>query len=143
MHDSSATRIGRVISHRYVYICIVKTLSTEREFTNKIIHSFLVTLGSPETKKPKEKQTEEMDDNKTNDENVAEEPADLEVPPPPRISNPSTPPPPKISGDDSKKDKKRKEKSDDKALDVKRKRSGRGKELSWKWNIFLLGLVRG
>ncbi|XP_032677358.1 formin-binding protein 4-like isoform X3 [Odontomachus brunneus] len=86
----------------------------------------LSVTGSPGTKKPKEKQTEEMDDNKVNDENVTEgRPAELEVPPSSQISNPSTPPPSRIFEEDLKKDKRKKEKSDDKPLDVKRKRFGK------------------
>lgn len=71
-----------------------------------------------------------MDDNKVDDENVAEgRPAELEVPPSSQISKPSTPPPSRIFEEDLKKDKRKREKSDDKPLDVKRKRLGKGKEL--------------
>lgn len=67
------------------------------------------------------------DDNKMDDENIAERrPTDLEAPPPPQISNPSPPPPPRIFAEDLKKDKRKKEKPDDKSLDAKRKRLGRG-----------------
>lgn len=71
-----------------------------------------------------------MDDNKVEDENVVEvRSAESEVPPSSQISNPSTPPPPKIFEEDLKKNKRKKEKSDDKLLDIKRKRLGKGKEL--------------
>ncbi|KAL6438012.1 hypothetical protein ACFW04_004351 [Cataglyphis niger] len=87
----------------------------------------LTVAESPGTKRTKEKQAEELDDNKTNDENVTERrPTDLEAPPPPQISNPSPPPPPRIFAEDLKKDKRKKEnKPDDKSLDAKRKRLGR------------------
>ncbi|XP_029160362.1 formin-binding protein 4-like isoform X2 [Nylanderia fulva] len=86
----------------------------------------LTVAESPGTKRTKEKQAEEMEDNKTDEaESVAERrPTDLEAPPPPQISNPSPPPPPRIFAEDLKKDKRKKEKPDDK-LDVKRKRLGR------------------
>lgn len=71
-----------------------------------------------------------MDDNKVDDENVAERhSATLEAPPPPQISNPSPPPPPRIFAEDLKKDKKKRERTDDKFLDAKRKRLGKGNEL--------------
>ncbi|XP_070150243.1 formin-binding protein 4 isoform X2 [Polyergus mexicanus] len=84
----------------------------------------LTVAESPGTKRTKEKQAEEVDDNKTNNENVTERrPTDLEAPPPPQISNPSPPPPPRIFAEDLKKDKRKKEKLDDKSsLDAKRKR---------------------
>ncbi|XP_067203189.1 formin-binding protein 4-like isoform X2 [Linepithema humile] len=86
----------------------------------------LSVTGSPEAKKAKEKQAEEMDDNKISDETVTiRRPTDLEAPPPPQISNPSPPPPPRIFAVDLKKDKRKREKSDDKSLDVKRKRLGK------------------
>ncbi|XP_011269281.2 uncharacterized protein LOC105259194 [Camponotus floridanus] len=86
----------------------------------------LTIAESPGTKRTKEKQAEEMDDNKTEDENISERrPTDLEAPPPPQISNPSPPPPPRIFAEDLKKDKRKKEKPDDKSLDAKRKRLGR------------------
>ncbi|XP_011864737.1 PREDICTED: formin-binding protein 4-like [Vollenhovia emeryi] len=83
----------------------------------------LSVTGSPGAKKIKEKQAEEMDDNKTDDENVADRhPGTLEAPPPPQISNPSPPPPPRIFAEDLKKDKKKRERPDDKFMDAKRKR---------------------
>ncbi|XP_071641339.1 uncharacterized protein [Temnothorax longispinosus] len=86
----------------------------------------LSIIGSPETKKMKVKQAEEMDDNKADDENVANRhPTTLEAPPPPQISNPSPPPPPRIFAEDLKKDKKKREKPDDKFMDPKRKRLGK------------------
>ncbi|KYN02370.1 PREDICTED: formin-binding protein 4-like [Cyphomyrmex costatus] len=76
-----------------------------------------------ETKKIKEKQTEEMDDNKADEENIVDRhPAILEAPSPPQISNPSPPPPPRIFAEDLKKDKRKRDKSDDTFLDEKRKR---------------------
>ncbi|XP_011648359.1 formin-binding protein 4-like isoform X2 [Pogonomyrmex barbatus] len=83
----------------------------------------LSVTGSPGTKKTKEKQIEELDENKTDDENIADRhPTTLEAPPPPQISNPSPPPPPRIFAEDLKKDKKKREKPDEKYLDAKRKR---------------------
>lgn len=73
-----------------------------------------------------------MDVNKMDDENGRTEghPADAEVPPPPQMSNPTTSPPPsRIFEEEPKKDKRKREKSDDKSLDVKRKRLGKGMEL--------------
>jgi len=88
---------------------------------------FTVTLGSPEAKKAKEKQAEEMDDNKISDESITVRcSVDLETPPPPQISNPSPPPPPRIFAVDLKKIKKKREKSDDKSLEAKRKRLAKG-----------------
>lgn len=73
----------------------------------------------------KEKLTEEMEDNKVNEEVVGDRrPMDLEAPPPPQISNPSPPPPPRIFAEDLKKDKRKKEKSDEKPLDAKKRRLG-------------------
>lgn len=87
-------------------------------------------LESPGIKKIKEKQTEEMDDNKADEENITDRrPVTLEAPPPPQISNPSPPPPPRIFAEDLKKDKRKRDKSDDKFLDAKRKRLGKGNEL--------------
>lgn len=96
-------------------------------------------LELPGTKKTKEKQTEEMDDNKADDENVADRrPGSLEAPPPPQISNPSPPPPPRIFAEDLKKDRKKREKSDDKFMDVKRKRLGKGNEfINTYYNIYI------
>jgi len=72
-----------------------------------------------------------MDDNKADEENIADRrPVTLEAPPPPQISNPSPPPPPRIFAEDLKKDKRKRDKSDDKFLDAKRKRLGKGNELS-------------
>ncbi|XP_039305043.1 formin-binding protein 4 isoform X2 [Solenopsis invicta] len=88
-------------------------------------------LITESSKKTKEKQAEEMDDNKAEDENLSADKrsASLEAPPPPQISNPSPPPPPRIFAEDLKKDKKKREKSDEKFLDAKRKRLGKGNEL--------------
>lgn len=87
-------------------------------------------LGSSGTKKIKEKQAEEMDDSKADDENVPDRhPATLESPPPSQISIPSPSPPPRIFAEDLKKDKKKRERPDDKFLDAKRKRLGKGNEL--------------
>lgn len=71
------------------------------------------------------------DNNKVDDENVADRhpAADLEAPPPPQISNPSPPPPPRIFAEDLKKDKRKREKPDDKSSDIKRKRLGKGKRV--------------
>lgn len=86
----------------------------------------------------KEKQAEGMDD-KADDENITDRhPVALEAPPPPQISNPSPPPPPRIFAEDLKKDKKKREKTDDKLMDAKRKRVGKGKELSIICSIVLL-----
>ncbi|KAL0110406.1 hypothetical protein PUN28_013797 [Cardiocondyla obscurior] len=86
----------------------------------------LSVIESPGTKKIKEKQGDEIDDNKTDDENAAEKPPTiLEAPSPPRISDPSPPPPPGIFAEDLKKDKKKRERSDDKFLDAKKKRLGK------------------
>ncbi|XP_018371537.1 PREDICTED: formin-binding protein 4-like isoform X1 [Trachymyrmex cornetzi] len=86
----------------------------------------LLVTESPGTKKIKEKQTEEMDDNKADEENIADRrPVTLEAPPPPQISNPSPPPPPRIFAEDLKKDKRKRDKSDDKFLDAKKKRLGK------------------
>lgn len=75
----------------------------------------------------KEKQAEGMGDNKADDENITDRhPVTLEAPPPPQISNPSPPPPPRIFAEDLKKDKKKREKTDDKFMDAKRKRVGKG-----------------
>lgn len=75
----------------------------------------------------KEKQAEEKNDNKIHDEIVTvRHSMDLEAPPPPQISNPSPPPPPRIFAVDLKKDKRKREKSDDKSLDTKRKRLEKG-----------------
>lgn len=86
----------------------------------------------------KEKQAEEMDgDSKADDENMPDRhPATLEPPPPPQISNPSPPPPPRIFAEDLKKDKKKRERPDDKFLDAKRKRLGKGNEL-----LLVMGFV--
>ncbi|XP_036146449.1 formin-binding protein 4 isoform X2 [Monomorium pharaonis] len=82
--------------------------------------------------KTKEKQAEEMDDNKADDENISTDgrPATLEAPPPPQISNPSPPPPPRIFAEDLKKDKKKRERPDEKFLDAKRKRLGKDRIMS-------------
>ncbi|XP_014469072.1 PREDICTED: formin-binding protein 4-like [Dinoponera quadriceps] len=82
----------------------------------------LSVTGSPGAKKPKEKQAEEMDDNKS-DENIAEgRPVDSETTPS-QTSDPS--PPSRTFEEDPKKGKRKREKFDDRALDMKRKRKER------------------